>query len=219
MKSCIVRTALRLLLLSAVAAGPLLLSPRDALGEETTPTVVRVEEDWELLVTTPDGDSNSPQISCVVSPVGNVESLHAVFELNHQSQPSYQGGGMQLQVWDDETLVESRNFPTDESMDSADETVSWTQTMEANEGHVTFEVVNGHSTTWGEFGGQGYLNYSAASSLSNLNGYSPDVSVANSSVGFAGNRVKHLTLVRVRYVLATGEVYEDSTVRVAHAQE
>ncbi len=49
--------------------------------------VVRVEEDWELVISTPDPDTDGPQVICVSSPVDGVNSLHANFELNFRSLP------------------------------------------------------------------------------------------------------------------------------------
>ncbi|MBI2480844.1 MAG: hypothetical protein HYV60_20120 [Planctomycetia bacterium] len=59
-------------------------------------TVVRIEEDWELVVASPDSNSTAPQVSCTISPLSHVDSIHAAFELNHQSQPEFSAGGLQL---------------------------------------------------------------------------------------------------------------------------
>jgi hypothetical protein len=65
---------------------------------------------------------------------------------------------------------------------------------------VTYTVVNGQSTTWGQFGGdQGLDPVSFNSSLTSLRSYSPDTSVAKSGTGWESNRVSQMTLVRVRY--------------------
>jgi hypothetical protein len=55
-------------------------------------------------------------------------------------------------------------------------------------------------------------------SLLNLDTYSPDVSVANSGIGFAANRVQSLKLKQVRVTTSSGTVYIDTTQRVAHPQ-
>lgn len=176
-------------------------------------TIVRVEEDWELVVATPDTDSDGPQLACVISPVGDLNSVYATFELNHQSLPSYVPGGLQLQVWNGETPVNHHKYPTEAVLSNPGETVRWTQSVEVVEGGLTFEVTNGSSTTWGTFGGQGYLKATVSASLANLNGYSPAVSVENSGVSYAANRVESLTLRSVRVFTAAGEVQEDATVR------
>ena len=84
------------------------------------------------------------------------------------------------------------------------ERVTWTQTMTLTRGGeaivLTFEIINGQSTSWGRFGGQGYLRSSVATELQSLNGYNPRLSVLNSSVGYAANRVQSLAIREVRLV-------------------
>lgn len=179
-------------------------------------TIVRVEEDWVLLVNTPDADSVSPQVTCTMSPLNHINAVHATVELNHQSQPYFAPGGVQLQVWDGTLPVAARENPSDAVMRTNAETVSWTQVMEVKDGMLSFDVINGSSTTWGSFGGQGYLKHSMATHLTDLSGYSPLVSVEHSGAGYAQNRVDLLVLKQVRFVLSTGQVVVDSTYRVVH---
>ncbi len=182
-------------------------------------TVVRVEEDWELVVGTPDSETDAPQVSCAISPLGNLDSWHAALELNQQSLPTFTAGGVQLQVWQGEVPLSDRRFPNAAVLAHPGETVCWTQTMQLDEGNLTFEIINGTSTTWGNFGGQGYLKASVATTLSSLGTYSPAVSVENSGVGYAANRVQSLVLKRVRYHMSTGDQIEDTTPRVVHSQD
>ena len=179
-------------------------------------TVVRVEEDWELVVNDPDADSVSPQVTCTMSPLSHINAVHATFELNHQSQPYFAPGGVQLQVWDGVVPVAARENPSDAVMGTNAETVSWTQVMEVKDGMLSFDVVKGSSTTWGSFGGQGYLKHSMATHLMDLSGYSPLVSVEHSGAGYAQNRVDLLVLKQVRFILSTGQVVVDPTYRVVH---
>lgn len=180
----------------------------DTARAQTSPEVVRVEEDWELVVAVPDPNSDAPQVSCLISPVGNTESVHAAFEMNYQSMPEFVAGGLQLQIWNNEEPLASRKFPNGAVMQTEGETVRWTQSMSLEGGLLTFEITGGSSSTWGAFGGQGYLKATVATSLENLNGYSPSVSTAGSGVGYAANRVESLKLRRVRLVTSTGEVLE-----------
>jgi hypothetical protein len=52
--------------------------------------------------------------------------------------------------------------------------------------------------------------------VNSINSYSPEVSVANSGVAFAANRVKSLRLVQVRATLSNGTTVTDTTVRTVH---
>ena len=182
-----------------------------------TPQIVRVEEDWEMVVGEPDPGSDAPQITCAISPLGNLDSWYATFELNQQSELTFEAGGLQLQVWEGEVLTVDRGYPNRSILMQTGEVIRWTQTMELQDNSLTFEITNGTSTTWGNFGGQGYLKASIPVSMTSLSSYSPDVSVGNSGVSYAGNRVESVVLKAVRYYTSTGQVIEDNTPRVAHS--
>ncbi|MBC8353441.1 MAG: hypothetical protein H8E66_15690 [Planctomycetes bacterium] len=195
----------------------LLLSAARSFASEPV-TVIGIEEDWELTVASPDPNSTAPQVSCTISPLLHVSSIHAAFELNHQSQPEFTAGGLQLQVWNDEQPLSSRKFPVAGVLSTESEEVRWTQSLMLEDGALHFEITDGTSTTWGNFGGQGYLKAAITTNLENLNGYDPAVSVQNSGVAYAGNRVTTLVLKRVRATLSNGEVIEDATERVVHSR-
>lgn len=201
-------------LVASFLAGAWALSPPAALAG-----VVRVEEDWELVVAAPDPDSDAPQITCTISPTGQIASIHAAFDLNQRSLPDFQAGGLQLQVWDGETPVCAKTAPSGALMATPGEVVRWTQTMQLSESGLVFEITNGDSTTWGSFGGQGYLKAILPTQLSSLDGYNPSVSVENSGVGYAGNRVQLLVLKRVRYYTSDGQQWEDTIERIVHQAE
>ena len=176
--------------------------------------IVRVEEDWELVLKDPDPDLTAPQVTCAISPTGDVDGVHATFELNHQSYPHFASGGMRLQMWTGADNWSSHKTSNDGVMATAGETVRWTQSMRLNSGALTFEIQNGTSSTWGEFGGEHGLKSTRSTDLPDLNGYDADVSVANSGTGYASNRVAALTLKRVRITFDNGDVVLDETARV-----
>lgn len=195
-----------LVLLSAVALG------------QSDPRLVRVEQDWQLVVGTPDGGNSAPQITCTISPTNDIRSFHAAFELNQQQLPSYSPGGLQLQIFNGESPVSQGTDSSGVVLATPNETITWTQSMEINGSELTFQVSNGNSTTWGAFGGNGRLKANVPISLADLSEYSSDVSVRNSGVSFASNRVQSFMLLRVRYFLSTGDQYEDDTARVVYPQ-
>jgi hypothetical protein len=81
--------------------------------------------------------------------------------------------------------------------------------MSVDGGALSFDIVNGSSMTWGSFGG-GDLHVSLPTELANLNDYNPAVSVGNSGVGYAGNRVISLVLRAVRVYSNDGLIAEDN---------
>ena len=94
------------------------------------------------------------------------------------------------------------------------ETISWTQRMKLSGGNLKFNVVNGLSTTWGQFGqGPGTFGVSMPSTLSDLSAYKPDYSVSKSGVSWQSNRVTSMTLLQVRYYNGRQLISTDSTSR------
>jgi hypothetical protein len=162
------------------------------------PSLTRIEEDWELVIGDPTSDSNAPQITCVMAPFGNVLSLYATFLVNYGNTPTSTAGGLQLQAWNGAILAATSRYPDQSILNTPGETIRWTQVMRTTPGGLVFEVVNGTSTTWGAFGANDSLKVTVANAPQNLNGYSPTISVDNSGVSFAANRVQSLVLKRVR---------------------
>ena len=185
------------------------------LANDPAPTIVSVEEDWELVVRMPDSNSVAPQVTCFLSPTSSFDALFGAFDLNHRSVPDFQAGGLQVQLWNGDYSVDARMADDDSTMSSNAETVSWTQKMSLVNGQLVFEIVNGSSTTWGAFGGPGELQAATTSRLANLNGYDSTFSTDNSGVGYAANRVHSLVLKRVRLITDSGDVLEDTTSRTA----
>ena len=183
------------------------LSPQHSLdAQDPDPTVVRVEQDWELVLKTPDQNSAGPQVVCTISPFNHVSGVHAAVELNHQSLPQFVPGGIQVQAWDDENPLGSQKFPNASLLSHDNETVSWTQSMRLENGSLIMEVTDGTSQSWGNFGGQGYLKWSIATQLTSLEAYSTDVTVANSGVSYGANLVEHLEIKEVRLIMSDGTV-------------
>ena len=72
-------------------------------------------------------------------------------------------------------------------------------------------MLNGRSSTWGSFGHDNIARLSVATTLTDLNSYSPNVSSANSGVTFAANRVNSLVLKAVRGYSASGDLIAEDT--------
>jgi hypothetical protein len=165
--------------------------------------IVRVEEDWEYRVATGGSDGVLPEVTCAMSPLGGHDGDYMTFELNHQSQPGYESGGLHLNLWHGEALQGSVHAQPDAVQGQTGEVVSWTQTMTLQEGLLTYEITNGTSTTWNAFG-TGELKASVASSLADLNGY--DVNQSVEGLVLATDGVSYLVLKSVRLVTSTGTV-------------
>ena len=183
---------LRLIALTLLAVLLPLTAPYDlgAAGADA------VEEDWELVLATPDPDVTSPQITTSMQLDSSVELPTMNFILNYRDTPAFAAGGVQVKMTaGGSTTAASKGS---EQLQTPDETVTWTQRLSLNGGAVTFEVVSGKSTTWGDFGA-GTLSVGASTGVGSLAGYDPAVSVSKSSPTFGANRVARMTLLRVRY--------------------
>lgn len=186
---------------------PLLAVLSGAAKLQAETAIVAVEEDWELSVLTPETASNSPQVTCAMSPVGSDDEAYVSFELNHQSQPEYSSGGLHLHAWSGEYLLGSTHSQPQVTLETSHETISWTQSMRLQDGMLIYEILNGQSESWGPFG-VGELRLEVSATVTSLAGYSYEHSLSSSGVGFGANRVAGLVLKRVRCTNADGEVVE-----------
>jgi hypothetical protein len=189
------------------------------VAEDDGGKVVAIEEDWELVLKEPDEETEAPQVTCILAPSNSDHDVFAAFNINHKSYPAYDAGGLHLQLWDDDTPLDSATFASDALLKTNNEVISWTSRMRLDDGKLYFEIVSGSSTTWGDFGSSGALKVSFATEAENLNQYDPQTSVANSGVGYAGNRVASLKLKAVRKALHSGDVVEDNSPRTVYPHD
>lgn len=183
--------------------------------------MIRVEEDWRLLLNEPSPAEDSPQIYTLMSPFQDQESFFFQALWNQRDNPplwNWESGGAELQGYSDPD-----NDPVDYSdmaggqLNVEGETITWTQRMvtDPDSGVLSFEVVNGQSVTWGTFGtGDGLEEISiAGANLPDLSSYNPAYSAAQSFITYGGNRVEEFVITQVRYYDATRRIGVDNTQR------
>jgi hypothetical protein len=186
------------------------------LAQTASNPIDRVEEDWVLVIGTPNTDESGPQITTCMSPVSDGSTPFVAFDLNYRDYPSFLAGGLQAKVYSGKNgSVLSSSSQGDALLQTTGERVTWTQRMGLSQGNtVTYTVVNGQSTTWGAFGSsQGLDPLTFTAPISSLANYSPTTSVSNSGVGWQSNRVTSMTLVQVRYYSGGQLVSTDTTSR------
>lgn len=174
----------------------------------------QIEEDWQIIVGVPDPIGAGPQMSTSMSPVTDGSAPFFVFDLNYRDSPTFQAGGMQVQVWSGDDMLSSATKGTTQCS-TANETITWTQRMKLSSGTINFAIDSGRSTTWGRFGQGQQLNVggSFTTTLTSLELYSPSTSITNSGVGWERNRVSSMTLVEVRYYAGGKLLLSDKTPR------
>ena len=176
--------------------------------------ILRVEEDWEITLTEPTSDLDVPQFHTVMSPYGSVNAAYFQVTWNYREQPDFTAGGLQLQVWNGDESFAVRNVD-DGSLSSNAESVTWTQSLQIESPDLTFTVFNGHSSSWGYFGGES-MTVRMPSPVMSLNSYSTDVSAANSWITYGHNRVVRMVLKEVRKFDQNGLREQITTPRVIY---
>jgi hypothetical protein len=195
-------------------ASLVLATPTSRVLAQTSPAPDQIQEDWQLVIGTPDTTGAGPQISTALSPVTDGSSPFFVFNLNYRESPSFSPGGLEAQVWYGDTMQSSFTKGSAQ-MSTTGETITWTQSMSLSSGTIGFAINSGKSTTWGKFGQGQQLNLTSSftTSLTSLSSYSPTTSVANSGVGWESNCVTSMTLVQVRYYAGGKLLSTDKTQR------
>lgn len=177
-------------------------------------TTVRVEEDWVLQVHEADPDTSSPQVTTQMFPNAGQTGTYALFCLNYQEIPEFHPGGLELQLWGGEEVLDVDSHNAYE-LSAAEETVRWTQSLAIQDGQLSIQIKNGESDSFGAFGG-GSFKVSHPTGLTNLDGYRVEDSVEYSGVPLGANRVVWLKIVEVRFFKSDGSVSTDSTERMVY---
>ncbi len=195
---------------TAAAMVSTLLLTAAARGDD----IVRVEEDWELVIAQPVPANLAPQITTIMSPYGYVGQIRARFTLNAGGRPVAKAGGLRLQIWFNNLPVVTRASHVGTLLAHANETITWTQVMGIGRHGITFAVIDGKSQTWGDFGQRATLALHVNTRLVNLNQYNYGVSAVNSGVSgitMSPTRVRSLTILAVREYSDGGLVAHDIT--------
>lgn len=201
---------------AVVCAGLFIAPPTSGLGYIHDP-ILRVEEDWQVVLNEPGGALNAPQFHTLMSPVSDTDSIYAQVTWNYREIPDAAAGGAQIQAWSGENVIQMKDRVSNQ-LSTVAETISWTQRLETNGSLLRFRVVNGQSETWGAFGGSEW-NVEGNANVANLNGYSTDVSAANAGITYGSNRIDSLIITEVRYYGANGLISTDSNPRVIFGNE
>jgi hypothetical protein len=123
-----------------------------------------------------------------------------------------------VQRWEGgDSVANSGTGSVAEPLSQSEDTVSWTQRVTLHEGSITFEVTDGSCNSWGHFGNDGSLKLTSETSLDRLNGYKPAVSLGESQIGYADNRVHSLTLKKLVWLTDDGQTHQLSAPIDIHA--
>jgi hypothetical protein len=183
----------------------------DAGGAGGDPaTIMRIEEDWEVVLNEPSSDVDAPQFHTAMSPFPDTSSYYLQVCWNYREQAEFTAGGMQLQAWQGDFAAGKKNYREDKLSTTA-ETITWTQSMQTTGSVLTLAIDNGSSTTWGSFGGSD-TSLSGSVGVSSLNSYDSNTSVENSWITYGANRVDLLRIKEIRYYNGNGVLLSRDTV-------
>jgi hypothetical protein len=165
---------------------------------------VRIEQDWELVLNTPDLSFPSPQ---VVIPMKSWRDSGktAYFLVNHHDYPTFQAGGGQIQLWNNGVQLATKSFegPT---LVRDGEVVTWTQYLERKDGKLRFGLSAVEGEAWGTntadtLGGPVEI----ADTFPSFTAYETSYSAENAVITFGDERVHSLKLVAVRKYKLNGQ--------------
>ena len=207
-------------IIAMALAATLLLGGRALPTTQQTPPPDRIEEDWQVIVASPSPSESGPQITTTMSPEGDNARHFVAFNLNYRDTP-FRAGGLEVRAWSGKTLLRaSASITHTQQLATDNETITWTQRISLRSGTIFYSIQNGHSTTWGSFGGTspdyeltGHLAAYFTCNLSDLSAYNPDYSSGQSDVGWQAQRVSQMRLLRVRYYADNVLIRTDSTPR------
>lgn len=185
-----------------------------SFASDDPPPIDRVEEDWELVIGSTDVPAAGPQLTTTMCPGPLEDHPDVNFNLNYRDGANFQAGGLQVEVFDGVDLVAAANSGSAQ-LQTDNETITWTQKLTIAGGTIQYQVQSGHSTTWGDFGGDD-LTVSFGSALANLSEYSSEISLTKSGVGWQSDHVSSMRLIQVRFYSGDTLVKSEDTPRSVH---
>lgn len=193
-----------------VCIASVILFATDATAQKNRWGYDRIEEDWELVLATPDGQAGSPQIEFQMKPEPN-SSLTGMFLINYHDTPAYTAGGVQIQMWDRDINIATADFPAS-TLSDPDEAIPFTLYMDRSTGNLRYGVCAGHSTAWGDLsGGSEEICVEVPDNATSFPKYDTGFSLRNTEIVFGATRIKSLRLKEVRKYYTKGNSYDTDT--------
>jgi hypothetical protein len=187
-------------LLTALAAAAILFVPPQGQAR-IGGSIVRIEQDWVLVVSSPDANRCSPQLFFQLYPESGGDYCCQLL-MNYSDQPTFAAGGIQIQVWQNNAVLDGQdNNPNQAVLQAANETVTFTLVMEIKGSQLHFSATNVSSTSWGDVS---KLSVGVPYTPDAFQTYTTDDTIAKSGILLGSNRVTSLTLNQVRLIDRSG---------------
>lgn len=175
--------------------------------------LVKVEEDWEVLITEADDASSSPQIINVIAPGQSLTGPYAMVEVNHSTFPYFSEGGLQLQGRRGDSLISAQSFASGQTLRHDYDRLKYTIGLRQYEDNLLLIVKNVASKSWGGNLKNDVMLLAFPRENFSLSDYSPEFSVSASSVHVGAHRVASMYMTKSRKFYSDDTVEEDTTIR------
>jgi hypothetical protein len=206
--------------LGNVAFAGLMLSASTLLAQVTS-TTKAIEQDWrvELYSVSDPSRLTAPLFISSFS----IPDVPALFQItwNHRDVPIMEEGGIQLQAYRWEALLDEREVltpPWHEKLSSSSEVVTWTQRLHVSSLDYVFSVKNIVGTTWGSIPGPYTVKRSFLLWAPSFQTYSFAEIKKNSGIIMGTNRFKKLSITQTRFYNQEGQYTEDNVEKVLFSQ-
>jgi len=195
------KTTLQKTAIAAAAFGSLLLSASTLLAQAPAGTVA-IEQDWRVeLYSVPE----SGRLTCPLFISSfSIPGVEALFQCtwNHRDIPILEEGGIQLQAYKWDYLLDDREVvtpPWREKLTNANEVVTWTQRVRRTDLQYIFKIKDIVGTTWGSIPGPYQVERTFLYWAPPLEAYTFQEIADKSGIVMGSNRFKRLAIVRTRF--------------------
>jgi hypothetical protein len=207
-------------LITAVLAA-LLLQASSACGQAPLGTRA-IEQDWKIeLLVMPDGNRLTSPLFVSGFAIPNVSALFQC-TWNHRDIPLLEEGGIQLQVYRWNDLLDDKEIvtpPWRERLSIDDEVITWTQRLHISDLSDVFTVKDISSKTWGTIPGPYSVKRTFLIWAPPLELYSFDEIAENSGIVMGGNRFKRMVVTQTRFYDADGNLLTPITPEPAEGRQ
>jgi hypothetical protein len=194
-----------------VASGALamLLAQASTLLAQAPPGTMAIEQDWLVELYTV---SDPHRVTCPQFITGfAIPMVPALFQTtwNHRDVPDVEEGGIQLQAYSWNNLLDDREVltpPWREKLSEQDERVTWVQRLHISDLDYVFTVRDIVGTTWGTIPGPYSVRRRFLIWAPPLELYSFEEIRRNSAVTVGSNRFKKLSVTRTRFYDINGNL-------------
>ncbi|HEX4591084.1 MAG TPA: hypothetical protein VH120_14195 [Gemmataceae bacterium] len=194
----------RAFVLAAVALATAAATP--GLAHAIGP-IVTIEQDWTIVLNTPDSTSGFPQIAIPIRGDVTNQDHGALLLINLSDYPSYIQGGLQTQLWDSTgtvCLAHSTSTATG-CLSNSGETIRFTVFyVTSGTGIVSMGIKSGRSLDWGDWTKAG-LTIVGAETIASFPNVNAQDTADTTEILSGSDRIKSMTINAWRTYDAMGK--------------